>query len=161
MDVHVLQANGGNLPSIISLAVHAALKKIKLPCVTLYETSGGVSLEVDPRKAFGKPVDWSRLPVLAVMLVSPTRHYVVDPTLPEELALPQQLHVAVNAAGQVCHTRFQQLPSRRGNVWRLGGQQQQPPSGMNMPDFAAMLHDAPYICQAMISECDEALQKGE
>ncbi|RNF16813.1 exosome-associated protein 1 [Trypanosoma conorhini] len=164
VDVHVLQTNGGNLPSVISLAVHAALKAMRLPCVTLHEASGGVSLEVDRSKPFRRPVDWSRLPVLAVLLISPTRHYVVDPTPMEELALPQQLHLAVNAAGQVCYLRYQQLPSRRGNAWRLGaGDAVEPllPTGMNVPDLTAVLREVPYICQAIISECDEALHKSE
>ncbi|RNF02026.1 exosome-associated protein 1 [Trypanosoma rangeli] len=171
VDVHVLQTNGGNLPSIISLAVHAALKSMRLPCVTLHEASGGVSLEVDRNKPFRHPVDWSRLPVLTVLLISPTRHYVVDPTPLEELALPQQLHLAVNAAGQVCYMRYQQLPSRRGNAWRLGTGAQRGgtgdtaesllPTGINVPDLDAVLHDVPYICQAIISECDEALHKSE
>ncbi|KAF8277260.1 putative exosome-associated protein 1 [Trypanosoma cruzi] len=168
VDVHVLQTNDGNLPSIISLAVHAALKAVKLPSVTLHETSGGVSLEVDRSKPFRRPVDWSRLPVLTVLLISPTRHYVVDPTPLEELALPQQLHLAMNAAGHVCYMRYQQLPSRRGNAWRQekGCRERGElddtagsflPAGMNVPDLAAMLHDVSYICQATISECDEAL----
>lgn len=170
VDVHVQEANGGNLPSIISLAVHAALKTMRLPCVTLHETSGGISLEVNRNKPFRGSVDWSRLPVLSVILISPTRHYVVDPTPLEELALPQQLHVAMNAAGQMCYMRYQQLPSTRGNRWRLeedasrrgeGGGGEPFSAGMNMSDLAAVLQDVLYISQAIISECDEALQKGE
>lgn len=119
VDAHVLQAHGGSLASIVALAVHAALKTVRLPSVTLHEASAGFSLEVDYSKPYATAVNWSRLPVLSVVHVSPTRHYVVDPTRLEELALPQQLRVAVNSFGQVFHMRFQQLPSRRGNAMRL------------------------------------------
>nr|CCC89366.1 RNasePH-like protein [Trypanosoma congolense IL3000] len=180
VDVHVLQSSGGNLASIISLAVHAVLKVVRLPSVTLHEASAGFSLEVDYSKPYASPVDWSRLPILNVILISPTRHYVVDPTRLEELALPQQLHVAVNNIGQVLHMRFHQLPSRRGNAMRLvsgntGGLSGEDDThatenegechvdangvavGMSISDMAAMLHAAVHISQAVVAECDEIL----
>lgn len=118
VDVHVLQAMSGNLLSQISMAVHCALRTLKLPAVTLHETAAGVSVEMDRTQPYQvkKPMDWSQLPLLTTLLLSPTRHYVVDPTLREELAMPQQLHVAATAAGQVCFVQYQTLPSRRGHA---------------------------------------------
>ncbi|ORC88943.1 exosome-associated protein 1 [Trypanosoma theileri] len=164
VDVHVLQAGGGGLAAHIALAVHAALKALRLPAVSLHQTAAGVAVEVDRTRPFHRPINWEALPTLAILLLSPTRHYVVDPTPLEELALPQQVHIAANAAGMVAYTKLQQMPARRGNAWRLGnnkknGRDEELSTAVSPMDLTALLHDAPYICQAIISECDEALQK--
>ncbi|CCW64478.1 unnamed protein product [Phytomonas sp. EM1] len=120
VDVHVLQAAGGNVLSAIVVAVHSALCKIKLPYVNLHQvTSSQVTVELDHSKPYGRPVNWMSLPLLAVLLLSPTRHYVVDPLPREELAIPQQLHVAANRDGQLCYVQYHQYPSRRGNAYML------------------------------------------
>lgn len=171
VDVHVLQCSGGNLLTSIAYAVHAALRSLQLPAVTLHQAPGdgaGVSVEVDRSQPYRKPVSWGQLPLLCVLLISPTNHYVVDPTLREEWALPQQVHVAAGANGQVFYFRYQQLPSRRGNSYQLHGGAQAnseacaaymapPPSALNLQDWWAVLSDAVHVCQAMIHECEEAL----
>lgn len=172
VDVHVLQCSGGNLFTAIAHAVHAALRSIQLPAVTLHRAPGdgaGVSVEVDRSQPYRKPVPWTHLPLLCVLLVSPTGHYVVDPTLREEWALPQQVHVAAGASGQVFYFRYQQLPSRRGNRYQLQESAQAdaeacaayvaPPMALNLPDCWAVLSDAVYVCQAMIHDCEAALQE--
>lgn len=171
VDVHVLQCAGGNLFTAIAYAVHAALRSLQLPAVTLHRAPGdgaGVSVEVDRSQPYRRPVQWSQLPLLCVLLVSPTGHYVVDPTLREEWALPQQVHVAAGASGQVFYFRYQQLPSRRGNRYQLqeAGKADAeacaayvaPPMALNLPDCWAVLSDAVYVCQAMIHDCEVALQ---
>ncbi|KPI88170.1 putative RNasePH-like protein exosome associated protein 1 (Rrp42) [Leptomonas seymouri] len=170
VDVHVLQCVGGNLFTSIAYAVHAALRSLQLPAVTLHKAPGdgaGVSVEVDRSQPYHKPVSWTQLPLLCVLLVSPTGHLVVDPTLREEWALPQQVHVAAGANGQVFYFRYQQLPSRRGNSYQLREGEKTDaetcaacvalPSGLNLSDCWAVLSDAVYVCQAMIHECEEAL----
>lgn len=183
LDVHVQQASGGNLLSCIALAVHAALRTVRLPSVTLHDSAAGVSIEVDRSKAFHRAVDWSRLPLLAVLLLSPTRHYVADPTAREELALPQQLQVAAGRDGHVCYSRYCQYPSRAGGAKLMlftnrdantnmtntgGGVRKQPKASDATAAYAAMyeLHpadllaavaDATHLCEAMIAECDEAV----
>lgn len=112
--VTILEAGGGNMLTAVSAAVLAALRKARLPHVTLHDTSSGVSVEVDSSRPYAKPVDFSQLPQLIVLGISPTRHYVLDPTWEEELAMPQQLHIATNPSGQLMYSRFQQMPSRRG-----------------------------------------------
>lgn len=188
VDVHILQAVGGNVLCCVAMAVHNALKAIRLPSVSLHESAAGVSVEVDRSKPYSRKVDWSQLPVLCVLLLSPTRHYLVDPTTREELALPQQLHVAANASGQLCYMRYQQLPSRRGSVYRLDGEQKgatasfssspaQERGGtapvsrtsltaahmfpLNVLDWAAAVNDAVHVCQAMIADCEEVFRQAE
>ncbi|CCW66383.1 unnamed protein product [Phytomonas sp. Hart1] len=202
VDVHVLQAAGGNLLSAIVVAVHSVLRKIKLPYVNLYQvTSSQVTVELDHSKPYGRPVNWMSLPLLAVLLLSPTRHYVVDPLPREELAIPQQLHVAANRDGQLCYMQYQQYPSRRGNPYMLASssaantdtysatsEKASPDAGnskkrsregeedisavhqngisnysqnlfgVHLPDCMAAIEDAVHVCQAMIAECDAALE---
>ncbi|KPA75234.1 putative RNasePH-like proteinexosome associated protein 1 (Rrp42-like) [Leptomonas pyrrhocoris] len=172
VDVHVLQCSGGNLFTSIAYAVHAALRALQLPAVTLHRAPGdgaGVSVEVDRAQPYRKPVSWAQLPLLCVLLVSPTGHYVVDPTLREEWALPQQVHVAAGVDGQVFYFRYQQLPSRRGSSYRLHEAVKAdtaaacaayvaPPSALSLNDCWAVLSDSVYVCQAMIHDCEEALQ---
>jgi exosome complex RNA-binding protein Rrp42 (RNase PH superfamily) len=172
VDVHVLQCTGGNLFTAIAYAVHAALRSLQLPAVTLHRApgdGGGVSVEVDRSQPYRKPVLWTQLPLLCVLLISPTGHYVVDPTLREEWALPQQVHVAAGANGQVYYFRYQQLPSRRGNRYQLHDGTKADteacatyvalPSALILSDCWAVLSDAVYVCQAMIHDCEEALHE--
>lgn len=174
VDVHVLQASGGNLLSSIAYAVNAALRVVQLPNVNLHTApgdAGGVAVEVDRGSPYRRTVDWSQLPLLCVMLLSPTGHYVVDPSLREECALPQQMHIAANKSGQITFFRYQQLPSRRGNTYQLqsttttkaeGGaagllSDLAQPTSLNMTDCWAVLADAVHICQSMQHDIEEAL----
>lgn len=179
VDVHVQQASEGNLLSCVALAVHAALRTMRLPRVTLHEATSGVSVEVDWSKPYHKPIDWSRLPLLCVLLLSPTRHYITDPTPVEELALPQQLHVAASRDGHVCYAKYCQYPSRSGGdklkqmlFDRSPQWQRRSDGGSNAAtalhaaqyelypmDFVAAVGDATHICEAMIAECDEAISR--
>ncbi|TPP49866.1 hypothetical protein CGC21_29160 [Leishmania donovani] len=175
VDVHVLQSSGGNLFTAIAYAVHAVLRSLRLPAVTLYKAPGdvaGVSVEVDRSKPYRKAVSWAHMPLLCVLLVSPTGHCVVDPTLREEWAMPQQVHVAAGANGQVMYFRYQQLPSRRGNAYQLRTAEPSsatdgcasyvaPPSALSVNDCWSILCDAVHICQAMLHDCEEALTQGE
>lgn len=115
VDVHILEGGGGNLLTAVSSAVYASLQRIVLPLVTLHKGPQGILAEVDRRQIFAKRVDFSRLSRLVVLGISPTRHYVVDPNWEEEIALPQQLHIAADAEGRVTYSRYQQWPSRRGS----------------------------------------------
>eukprot|EP00796_Vickermania_ingenoplastis_P011754 gene11754-8082_t len=114
VDVHILEGGGGNLLAAVSAAVFHVLQRLRLPHVTLHKGPQGLLAEVDRRKVFATPVSFARLSRLVVLAISPTRHYVVDPCWEEEIALPQQLHVAADPEGRVTYTRYQQLPSRRG-----------------------------------------------
>lgn len=114
----ILESAGGNLLTALSTAVYTALQRLALPHVTLQRGPRGVVAEIDPHRRYTtKPIPSleAHLSRLVVLGISPTRQYVVDPTWEEEIALPQQLHVAVNASGQVTYARYQQWPSRRGN----------------------------------------------
>ncbi|KAK7198833.1 RNasePH-like protein [Novymonas esmeraldas] len=175
VDVHILQSSGGNLFTAIAYAVHAALRSLRLPAVTLHRAPGdgaSVSVEVDRSQPYRKAVSWAQLPLLCVLLVSPTGHYVVDPSLREEWAMPQQVHVAANAAGQVMQFRCQQLPSRRGNAHQLRQPETlsapaeccsyvAPPSSFSVGDCWSIVSDAVHICQAMAQECEAALLHGD
>lgn len=117
VDLVILESAGGNLLTALSTAVYTALQRLALPHVTLHRGPRGVVAEIDPQRCFTmKPIPplEARLSRVVVMGISPTRQYIVDPTWEEEVALPQQLHVAVNAEGQVTYVRYQQWPSRRG-----------------------------------------------
>ncbi|CAG9573210.1 RNasePH-like protein [Leishmania major strain Friedlin] len=175
VDVHVLQSSGGNLFTAIAYAIHAVLRSLRLPAVTLHKAPGdgaGVSVEVDRSKPYRQAVSWTHMPLLCVLLVSPTGHCVVDPTLREEWAMPQQVHVAAGANGQVMYFRYQQLPSRRGNAYQLRPAELSsatdgcasyvaPPSALSVNDCWSILCDAVHICQAMLHDCEEALTHGE
>ncbi|KAG5480051.1 hypothetical protein LSCM1_06474 [Leishmania martiniquensis] len=175
VDVHVLQCSGGNLFTAIAYAVHAVLRSLRLPAVTLHKAPGddaGVSVEVDRSQPYRKAVNWAEMPLLCVLLVSPTGHCVVDPTLREEWAMPQQVHVAAGANGQVMYFRYQQLPSRRGNAYLLRPAERPsctsecasyvaPPCALSVNDCWSILSDAVHVCQAMLHECEEALVHGE
>lgn len=172
VDVHVLQSSGGNLFTAIAYAVHAALRSLRLPAVTLHRAPGdaaAMSVEVDRSQPYRKAVSWAQLPVLCVLLLSPTGHYVVDPTLREEWAMPQQVHVAAGASGQVLYFRYQQLPSRRGNAYQLRAADSgdacaryvAAPSALGVADCWAVLLDAVHVCQAMAHDCEEALTHGD
>ncbi|KAG5506501.1 hypothetical protein JKF63_06004 [Porcisia hertigi] len=173
VDVHVLQSSGGNLFTAITYAVHAALRSLRLPAVTLHKAPGdsaGVSVEVDCSQPYRKAVSWAQMPLLCVLLVSPTGHCIVDPTLREEWALPQQVHVAAGVNGQLMYFRYQQLPSRRGNAYQLRSSDAWPtdgcagyvvpPSALSISDCWSVLTDAVHICQAMLQDCEEALARG-
>lgn len=184
VDVHVVQAEGGSVIPTIVEAVHCALRRVQLPAVTLHEGSAGVSVEVDKTRPYSKPVDWGALPLLAALLVSPTHHYIVDSTAQEELALPQQLHIAASRDGRVHYLRYHQYPSRKGNGYALATAPQSSTEDceedqnankrgrdtsssltqlyaaamwMHSADMMAAAQDAVHICRAMIAECDSAL----
>lgn len=135
VDLVILESGGGNLLTALSTAVYTALQRLALPHVTLHKGPRGVVAEVDPRRCFtSKPIPplEKHLSRVVVMCISPTRQYVVDPSWEEEVALPQQLHVGVDADGQLTFLRYQQWPSRRGSRrWKpviaseVGGQQGQ------------------------------------
>ncbi|CAJ1023698.1 hypothetical protein, conserved [Leishmania lindenbergi] len=174
VDVHVLQCSGGNLFTAIAYAVHTALRSLRLPAVTLHKAPGdgaGVSVEVDRSQPYRKAISWAQIPLLCVLLVSPTGHCVVDPTLREEWAMPQQVHVAAGASGQVVYFRYQQLPSRRGNTYQLRSAEPSsardecagyvaPPSALSVNDCWSILSDGVHICQAMLHDCEDALTHG-
>ncbi|GET88196.1 RNAseph-like protein [Leishmania tarentolae] len=175
VDVHVLQSSGGNLLTAIAYAIHAGLRSLRLPAVTLHKAPGdgaSVSVEVDRSQPYRKAVSWSQMPLLCVLLVSPTGHCVVDPTLREEWAMPQQVHVAAAANGQVMYFRYQQLPSRRGNAYQLPPAEVScatdgcagyvaAPCALSVSDCWSLLSDAVHICQRMLHDCEEALADGE
>ncbi|KAG5506824.1 hypothetical protein GH5_06042 [Leishmania sp. Ghana 2012 LV757] len=175
VDVHVLQCSGGNLFTAIAYAVHAVLRSLRLPAVTLHKAPGdaaGVSVEVDRSQPYRKAVSWAEMPLLCVLLVSPTGHCVVDPTLREEWAMPQQVHVAAGANGQVMYFRYQQLPSRRGNAYQLHSAERSSSAGecagyvapllaLSVNDCWSILSDAVHVCEAMLHECEEALAHAE
>ncbi|CAD2215166.1 exosome complex component RRP42 [Angomonas deanei] len=162
VDVHILQATSGNALGAISLAVRAALQTTQLPAVTLHEGAAGVAVEVDVERPFSSGVDWSRLPVLCVLHLSPTRHYLVDPNVTEELALPQLALLAVNLQGQVCYSVLRRHPCRHGDYDRVEGEGRAggvppPTTEVTCEEWLQLVSDAVHIGHSTIADLESRL----
>ena len=113
VDVHLLQCHGGNILGAASLAVRAALTSTRPPAVTLHETAAGIAVELDRSSSFQHPISWKSLPIISFLRLSDSS-YVVDPTLPEEAALPQWAIVAAAGPEAVSYFTFGSFPSQKG-----------------------------------------------
>lgn len=101
IDVMVFESSG-NLPDVISMAIHAALNDTVFPSVRLVGVEGeNKTIEVDMDPAAGQVMTAQHWPI-CVTLSKVGDYFITDPLQEEELCTTAQMSVAVNPEGSVC-----------------------------------------------------------